>query len=118
MELTVFPGEHTIFLNYTMDSEFTYGKYINHSSKHPNLRPKLFLRNGLPDILFLAQKQIQPGEQLTYNYGSQFKFVSQCVVGCKQCQVKIVQLLQFLCFYFSSIQDDIGGGQMIPEAET
>ncbi len=47
MELTVFPGEHTMFLNHTIDSEFTYGQYINYSSKHPNLRPKLFLRNGL-----------------------------------------------------------------------
>ena len=52
MELTVFPGEHTFFLNHTMDSEFTYGKYINHSSKHPNVRPKVFLKNGLPEVIF------------------------------------------------------------------
>ena len=85
MELTVFPGEHTFFLNHTMDSEFTYGKYINHSSKHPNVRPKVFFKNSLPDAIFLAQKKILPGQQITYNYGRHFKFVAKCVSGCKQC---------------------------------
>ncbi len=52
MQVSVFPGEQTWFLSHTMDLDFTFKKYINPSRKHPNVRPKVFLKNGLPDAIF------------------------------------------------------------------
>lgn len=77
----------SLFHSPSPQTEFTFGKYINHSKKHPNITPKLYLHpdNGVPEVLFFAQKRICAGEQLCWNYGNAFMGVSDCVDSCKMC---------------------------------
>ena len=45
------------------------GRLINHSLRHFNLIPKVFILEGQPRIYMVARRDINPGEQLTFNYG-------------------------------------------------
>ena len=58
-----------------------YGGYLNHSKKHPNVYPKLYLTmNGKPEIMFIAKRKVPAGIELVWDYGHAFKGVSQCVL--------------------------------------
>ena len=45
------------------------GRLINHSRKHANLIPRLFEMNDLPHLCFLAADDIEPQQELMYDYG-------------------------------------------------
>uniref|UniRef100_A0A672HXF2 SET domain-containing protein n=1 Tax=Salarias fasciatus TaxID=181472 RepID=A0A672HXF2_SALFA len=51
----------------------TFGRRINHSRKHANIRPRLFRLNfesGDRDVmLFFATRDITEGEEILFNYG-------------------------------------------------
>ena len=56
---------------------------LNHSSVHPNVEPKIYLSewNKL-DILFRAKRKIEEGEEIVWDYGSNFSGVNKCVSSC------------------------------------
>ena len=63
-----------------------YGGYLNHSKRHPNISPKLFLTiDGKPEIMFITKHKIPAGIQLVWNYGHAYKGVGQCVASCIKC---------------------------------
>ena len=45
------------------------GRLINHSHRQFNLIPKVFILEGQPRIYLVARRDINPGEELTFNYG-------------------------------------------------
>lgn len=51
----------------------SYGRLINHSKKHPNVRAKPVEIDGAPAIVFLALGDIEAGVELRYDYGERRK---------------------------------------------
>jgi hypothetical protein len=45
------------------------GRLVNHSIENANLKAKVFDHKGEPRILFFAIKDINPGDELLYDYG-------------------------------------------------
>lgn len=45
------------------------GRLINHSRKHPNCKTSVYEHEGIPHLIFVALKDIQPGQELLYDYG-------------------------------------------------
>lgn len=45
------------------------GRLINHSRKTPNCKTKLFIHNNRPHLIFVALRDIEPHEELLYDYG-------------------------------------------------
>lgn len=46
------------------------GRMINHSKKHPNVRPKLLEQeNQTPKLIFKAMRDIAANEEILYDYG-------------------------------------------------
>jgi SET domain-containing protein len=66
-------------------SNFSFGKYINHSALHPNLSPKIFQWDSRKDVIFVAKHDILSGQELCYNYGQCFKGVANCIASCGTC---------------------------------
>jgi hypothetical protein len=66
--------------HWTIDGSPRWNKarYINHSCR-PNARP--VGRNG--GIVIVAERQIEPGEEITYDYGKQYLEFFQDSGGCK-----------------------------------
>ena len=66
----------------------TFGRLINHSSIHPNVRPvpKDIFDNQKPEILFTAIRDITAGEELFWNYGEKanIDFYKDCF--CELCE--------------------------------
>ncbi len=80
-----FLGEKTYF-HYGKGVPPTWGKFINHSSKRPNVRPKVFINSEkMLEILFVAKSDIAIGTQLVYTYGSKFRDLKPCVASCTKC---------------------------------
>lgn len=75
-----------IFINFEPDKDKTFGQLLNHSSLHPNVEPKIYLSewNKL-DILFTAKRKIEEGEEIVWDYGSNFSGVNKCVSSCIKC---------------------------------
>lgn len=63
----------------------THGMLINHSEKHPNVTPKVYMLNGKPEILFRVTKELSTGMELCWNYGKHFQHVTKCVSSCAKC---------------------------------
>lgn len=63
-------------------------RYINHSCK-PNCYPEL-TRNE-KRVFIIAKRQIQSGEELTYNYGKEYvdRFIKPIGCKCASCQSKV-----------------------------
>ncbi len=81
----LFLGEKTYF-HHGEGVPPTWGKFINHSSKHPNIRPKVFINSEkMLEILFVAKSDIAIGTQLVYTYGSKFGDLKPCVASCTKC---------------------------------
>ncbi len=59
--------------NFVLDAEKmgNFTRFINHSAQ-PNLGVQSVYWRGLPRMIFIALKEIQPGTQLTFDYGSFF----------------------------------------------
>ncbi len=51
-------------------------RFINHSSK-PNLKPIHVYWKGFYHLIFLALKEIKPGEQLSFDYGESYWYIRQ-----------------------------------------
>ncbi|KAK6527146.1 hypothetical protein TWF281_010339 [Arthrobotrys megalospora] len=47
-------------------------RYLNHSKLEPNCEPKVLLVNGVHRIAFRALEDIEPGQELLFNYGDTF----------------------------------------------
>lgn len=45
------------------------GRLINHSRKQPNCKTSVFENGGKPHLIFIALKDIHPGQELLYDYG-------------------------------------------------
>lgn len=45
------------------------GRLINHSRKIPNCRTRIFEYNKNPHLIFVALRDVDPGEELLYDYG-------------------------------------------------
>ena len=76
----------------------TWGKFINHSSLHPNVRPRILLgKSKKPEIIFVAKTNIAKGHQLAYTYGTQFGELNPCVSTCMICGMEQFHAIS-LCF--------------------
>lgn len=60
----------------------TYGRLINHSALHANLKPvpQIVLEGNQPEIIFVAMRDIVVGEELFWNYGKKanLEFYDTC----------------------------------------
>lgn len=45
------------------------GRLINHSRKAPNCKTRLYIYNNQPHLIFVALRDIEPNEELLYDYG-------------------------------------------------
>lgn len=74
--------------DYIIDATF-YGskaRYINHSCE-PNLRSENTIVNGEAHIIFVADRKIEAGEELTFNYCFQPELESiECFCGSEKCK--------------------------------
>ncbi|XP_063719128.1 N-lysine methyltransferase KMT5A-B-like [Symsagittifera roscoffensis] len=52
---------------------FGYGRLLNHSRKHPNCRTKAIWVKGEPKLILIANRTINEGEELLYDYGDRSK---------------------------------------------
>jgi uncharacterized protein len=77
----------TLNSKWTIDGSPRYNvaRYINHSCR-PNAEP--VTRNG--SIKIIATRRIEPGEEITYDYGADYKyfFFSKGRCRCQHCQDK------------------------------
>ena len=79
--------EITMYRNHDSKSSFTFGKYLNHSKKHPNLLCRVLVTSsGEPDILFVSRVTIKKGQQLLWDYGDNYQGVKDCVASCSKCK--------------------------------
>jgi histone-lysine N-methyltransferase SETD8 len=49
------------------------GRLVNHSRLTPNLQTKVLVFNGTPRLILVARRDIEPGEELLYDYGDRSK---------------------------------------------
>jgi SET domain-containing protein len=65
----------------------TFGRLINHSKCHFNLKVTKHVVEGyLETLLFVATKRIAPGDELLFDYGGMYdKDIGDCVEGCERC---------------------------------
>ena len=77
----------------------SFGRILNHSSKHPNAEPKIvdLEKNGQPHVLFLAVKCIKEGDEIFWNYDPQklegLTFDQDCY--CTECAGKKAKYSRF-----------------------
>lgn len=77
------------YLNHTSKTTFSFGKYANHSSIHPLLKPVVYISDtGNADIIFVSKEDINVGDELTWDYGKDYIGVKPCVNSCQKCQKK------------------------------
>ena len=89
IEIKTNAKRETVYLNHDEITDFTYGKYLNHSQLHPNTNCKVVIRwDGHPDVLFVSSRYIKKGEQLTWDYGPNYSGVQLCVESCLFCKNK------------------------------
>ncbi|XP_077139179.1 uncharacterized protein LOC143804702 [Ranitomeya variabilis] len=48
----------------------SFGRLANDEHKSPNCRMKTFIHNGKPHLCLFAIRDINPGDEITYNYGN------------------------------------------------
>ncbi|MBI3236546.1 MAG: SET domain-containing protein-lysine N-methyltransferase [Chlamydiales bacterium] len=71
-----YPVPDEIGRNYVIDA--TSGnltRFINHSGRQPNLQPIHVFYEGYYHLIFIALKEILPGDQLSYDYGQNYWMV-------------------------------------------
>lgn len=68
----------------------TFGQLLNHSSRHPNVFPKVYVIGPQKlDIIFTTLRIIDPAEELVWHYGDSYSGVEDCVSSCKVCRDEI-----------------------------
>ncbi|RWS24423.1 N-lysine methyltransferase SETD8-like protein [Leptotrombidium deliense] len=50
------------------------GRLINHSRKSPNCKTRLFIHRNRPHLIFIALRDIQPNEEILYDYGEMDRY--------------------------------------------
>ena len=76
------------YLNHDENSPETFGKYLNHSKKHPNVKMRVYVDGDKLEVIFFTTKKVDIGEQLVWNYGSKYQGVGECVENCKICRLQ------------------------------
>ena len=80
-------GPDTFYINYNSSKQKTYGQLINHSLEHPNATMWTYAVSiNVLDLMFSANRTINPGEQITWNYGKKYSGVNPCVDSCQKCK--------------------------------
>ena len=46
-----------------------YGRLVNHSRRNDNCKMKLFIVDNQPQLYLVAKRDIDVGEEITYDYG-------------------------------------------------
>jgi len=64
-----FHQDGTHYLVNSNDDNDTIGRLINHSSRHPNLKPVIVIVEGKPVVAFKAKVVIDLGDELLFDYG-------------------------------------------------
>ena len=65
----------------------SFGKMVNHSKRHANLKKKLFQdKHGDPVVMLVANRMIHKGEELTHDYGNKYGLNADCTANCKKCK--------------------------------
>jgi hypothetical protein len=83
-------GTETWFFNHYKNTPSSFGKMLNHSSKHPNAIKKVFQdRQGQPIIIFIALGDIDCETELLHNYGNKYQPLPPCSKNCKICKGSI-----------------------------
>lgn len=79
-----------VYINHDNKCKETFGKFLNHSRIHPNVKCRIFAVSNGPtqylDILFITLRDIKKNEELVWNYGPNFTGVNRCVKSCTQCK--------------------------------
>ena len=77
----------TFYINYNSSKQKTCGQLINHPSQHPNATMWTYTVSiNVLDLMFSANRTINPGEQITWNYGKEYSGVNLCVESCQKCK--------------------------------
>lgn len=76
-----------VYLNHDSTTD-SFGKFLNHSQKHPNLKTKIFALGECAklDILFITKRTIKKNEELVWDYGPKYTGVGKCVSSCRICK--------------------------------
>lgn len=70
-----YPVPDQIGRNYVIDAtKGNFTRFINHSNK-PNLIPTYVFFDGFYHLIFLSLRDIQKGEQLSYDYGAGYWYI-------------------------------------------
>ena len=81
-----FRGKYRLFyLNHDEKSSETFGKYLNHSKKHPNVAMKIYADGKKLEVIFVTLREITKNEQLVWDYGNSYGGVADCVENCTRC---------------------------------
>ena len=63
------------------------GQLLNYSSLHPNAVPKVLVtETNQLDIIFYSSCNIEPDEEILWDYGKYFSGVEPCVASCLKCK--------------------------------
>lgn len=92
-----FRGKYKFFyLNHDDHSKETFGKYLNHSKKHPNVAIRIYADDKKLDVIFVTSRKVKVNEQLVWNYGTQYKGVGECVESCEKCRSRSLNKIKNL----------------------
>ena len=80
-------GMKKFYINFDIKENKTLGQLLNHSSLHPNAVPKVFVTgtNQLDTISYLSCN-IEPDEEILWDYGKHFSGVEPCMASCLKCK--------------------------------
>ena len=80
-------GIETFYIDFDPSKEKTYGQLLNHSKQHANAIPRTYaVCSNVLDVVFLAKRKINPGKQIRWDYGKNFRGVNECVDSCLKCK--------------------------------
>ena len=79
-------GMEKFYINRDLKIDKTYGQLLNHSSRHPNAKPRTYASGkGELELIFYATRDIKPFEEIVWDYGKHFSGVNPCVASCTKC---------------------------------
>ena len=86
MQIT-WQGISKFYAIHCMHTQETFGKFLNHSKKHPNVRTKIMVHpeNGKPEVMFKTMRTVVKDEELCYDYGPKYPGLNDCLASCRKC---------------------------------